>query len=80
MWQLKYSFTILDVGTRCMLSTSRFGRFTPIERAFCTNKIGGWVGRSAGLDIVEYGNSPDPEESRTSVVQTVARRYSDRDM
>jgi len=33
-------------------SASRPGRFTPRERAPCTNWIGGWVGSRASLDAV----------------------------
>jgi hypothetical protein len=34
-------------------SASHPGRFTPGERAPSTHLIGGWVGRSAGLDDME---------------------------
>jgi hypothetical protein len=34
-------------------STSRHGRFTPLEIDPGTHWIGGWVGPRAGLDFVE---------------------------
>jgi hypothetical protein len=52
MWQLRYGFTILDVGTRWRLSASSLGRFTPIERTFYTRKIGDWVGSIVILETV----------------------------
>jgi hypothetical protein len=35
--------TILHLGTICEWSASRFGLFTPVERALNTNLIGGCV-------------------------------------
>jgi hypothetical protein len=55
-------------------STSRYGRFTPGERAPGTHWIGGWVDLWAGLDDVwPYRDS----NSDPSVVQPIASRYTD---
>lgn len=34
-------------------SALRLGRFTPVEIASDTHRIGGWVDLSAGLEVVE---------------------------
>jgi hypothetical protein len=41
-------------------SASRFGRFTPAERAPGTNLIGGWVDPRAGLNDMEKWNFLTP--------------------
>jgi hypothetical protein len=65
---------ILNLGIRGEWSASRFGRFTPEERAPGTHWIGGWVSLRVGLDpivkrknfiIAAVGN-------RTPIVQSVA--------
>jgi hypothetical protein len=41
-------------------SASRPGRFTPGETAPGTHCIGGWVGPSAGLDVIEKRKTSCP--------------------
>jgi hypothetical protein len=57
------------------LSALRPCRFTPGETGPSTHWIGGWVGLSVGLDIMEkYLNSA---RNRTKVIKPVARHYTD---
>jgi hypothetical protein len=61
-------------------SASRPGRFTPRERAPGTHCIGGWVGPRDVLDTVVRRKIPSPRPQsnpRTSIVQSVAQRYTD---
>jgi hypothetical protein len=61
-------------------SVARPGRFTPRERALDTHWIWGWVGLSAGLDMVSKRKIPSPcRESKPGhpIVQPVASRYTD---
>jgi hypothetical protein len=61
-------------------SASRPDRFTPRERAPGTHWIGGWLGLRAVLDAVVKRKIPSPRREsnpRTSIVQPVARRYTD---
>jgi hypothetical protein len=53
-------------------SVSRPGRFTPGEKAPSTHWIGGWVGMEKWKFL-----SPPRLELRSSVVQSVASRYTD---
>jgi hypothetical protein len=57
-------------------SASRSGRFTLRERAPGTHWIGDWVGPRAGLDTVKQKYLVSAG-TRTTAVQTVARRYTD---
>jgi hypothetical protein len=72
----RYSFTILDLGTRWRWVVSFSpGNFTPREGAPGTHWKGGWVGPRAGLHAVLksfalVGNG-------TSAVQPVGRPYTD---
>jgi hypothetical protein len=74
---LRYSFTILDPGTRCRWSASRPGRFTPGESAAVTHWIVGQLGNRTGQDAVENRKMVCPAGNRTPVVQRVVRRYTD---
>jgi hypothetical protein len=60
---------ILDLGTSCRWSDSRLGCFTSGEKASRTNWIGGWVGPSTGLDVVERGKTHNPVRTRTLAPQ-----------
>jgi hypothetical protein len=62
-------------------SASRPGLFTARERAHGTNWIGGWVGPRAVPDAVVKKKIPSPRREsnpRTSIVQPVTQRYTDR--
>jgi hypothetical protein len=63
MYSSPHSLTLaLDGGE---WSASRPGRFTPRERAPCTNWIGGWVDPRAGLDAMVKEKLPSPAGKRT---------------
>jgi hypothetical protein len=58
------------------LLASRFGRFTPKERAPGTHWIGGWVGPWAVLDAVVKRQIPSPRREsnpKTPIVQSIDR-------
>jgi hypothetical protein len=54
MGEWRYSSTILDLGNRWM-RVVKFtpGPLNPGDRATGTQWIGGWVGHTAGLDLME---------------------------
>jgi hypothetical protein len=61
-WEWRYSSTHsltseLDGGE---LTASRLGRFTPMEIAPCTHRIGGQMGPTAVLDVVVKRIIPSP--------------------
>jgi hypothetical protein len=61
-------------------SASHPGRFTPRERAPGTHWIRGWAGPRAVQNAVVKRKIPSPRREsnpRTSIVQTVAQRYTD---
>jgi hypothetical protein len=61
-------------------SASRPSRLNPSERAPGTHWIGDWVGPRAVLDAVVKRKIPSPRREwnpRTSIVQSVAQRYTD---
>jgi hypothetical protein len=51
-------------------------RFMPGETASGTQRIGGWVGPTAGLDVVEYRIS-FPAVNRTLDVHPIGCRYTE---
>jgi hypothetical protein len=73
-----HSFTsALDGGD---WSVSRPGRLTPREKVPGAHWIGGWVGPRAVLNAVVKRKIPSPRREsnpRTSIIQTVAQRYTD---
>jgi hypothetical protein len=78
MYSSTHSLTSVLDGSEW--SASRPGRFTPRERAPGTHWIGGWVGPRAVLDAVVERKILSPRQesnSRTTVVQPVAQRYTD---
>jgi hypothetical protein len=52
MKEWRYSFTVLDLGTRWRRVVSS-GCYSPGERGPCSHWIGGRVGPTTGLDAVE---------------------------
>jgi hypothetical protein len=77
--EFRYTYTILNIGTNGgEWSDSRAGRFTSGKIAPGSYCIGRWVGPRAGLDAINKRKSLSPaEKQKPSVVQPVARRYTD---
>jgi hypothetical protein len=75
-WSIDHVF--LTTLVRSALSASRYGRFTPGERAAGAHWIRGWVGTRTGLDDVEKRTiSPLPGlELDPSALQHIASRYT----
>jgi len=65
MYLRSFVTVVLDGGE---LSVSCFGRFTPEERSPGTHWIGGWVGLSAGVDMMA---KEKPNRDQTPVVRPV---------
>jgi hypothetical protein len=61
-------------------SASRPGRFTPRERDTDSHWIGGWVGLTAGLDVISKNTIPSPHRESNPdhpIVQPEASSYTD---
>jgi hypothetical protein len=57
--------------------SSRFCLFISVKELLVPTGVGGWVDPSVGLDLLAKREILAPAGNRTSIVQTVARHYTD---